>query len=168
MFPDAVTIANKAGNVVGRADNGDTVTLVFSRLLDMPTLCSGASNSVTSLTGTVTWSLINGTGTANDTLAVTAAPTACTNGFRVGSIDLGSPGYNTSTTNIDFPSTTVVTLGASTTSIAVTLAGRKPNAAVGTVSSGAAATWTPDSAVTDRNGQNCGTNVAKTSATVQF
>ena len=170
MFPDSVLIDDPGGkgHVVGRPDNGDTVTLVFSRQLDASTLCSGWSPTATSGTVKVTWSVVNGTGGANDTLQVTAAPATCSSGFHIGTIDLGSGGYNTSTSaDIDFPSNTTLTVGGTTSTISVALAG-KAGGTQGTVSSGSAATWTPDSAVTDRNGRNCGANLAKTSATVQF
>ena len=169
MFPDSITIANKAGNVVGKAENGDIVTLVFSRQLDEPTLCSSWPNTdPTPPQVKVTWSIINGTGGANDTLAVTAYPAAtCASGFHIGSIDLGSGGYNTGTANMNFASNSVLTVGATTSTVVVTLAG-KSGGTQGTVASGTAATWTPDSALTDRNGRNCGANLAKTSATVQF
>jgi hypothetical protein len=169
MFPDSVTIANKAGNVVGRADNGDILTFVYSRQLDEPTFCSGWPNSdPTPPQVKVTWSIINGTGGANDTLAVTAYPAAtCSSGLHIGSIDLGSGGYNTSTNNINFPSNSVLTVGTTTSTLVVTLAGRA-GGTQGTVASGNAATWTPDSALTDRASHNCGANLAKTSATVQF
>lgn len=169
MFPDQIIIANKPGQVVGRADNGDTVTFVYSRQLDEPSLCSGWPNSdPTPAAVKLTWSIINGTGGANDTLAVTAYPAGtCASGFHIGTVDLGSGGYNTSTTDIDFPSNTVLTVGTTTSTIVVTLAGRK-GGTQGTVNNGTAATWTPDSAATDRSGNNCGSNLAKTSATNQF
>ena len=170
MFPDSITIANKPGQTLGRADNGDTITLVFSRQVDQPTLCSKWVNSdPTPAAVKLTWSIINGTGGANDTLAVTAYPAkTCASGFHIGSVDLGSGGYNTSTTaDIDFPSNTTLTVGPTTSTIVVLLAG-KVGGTQGTVSSGNAATWTPDSALTDITGNNCGNNLAKTSATVQF
>jgi hypothetical protein len=169
MFPDQIIIANKAGQTLGRADNGDTVTFVYSRQLNEPTLCSGWLNSdPTPAAVKLTWSIINGTGGANDTLAVTAVPATCASGFPIGSVDLGSGGYNTSTSaDIDFPSNTVLTVGATTSTIVVTLGGRK-GGTQGTVGSGNAATWTPNSAVTDLSGNNCGANLSKTSSTIQF
>lgn len=170
MFPDSIVLDDPGGkgHVVGRVDNGDTITLVYSRPIDEPTLCSTWSNTSSSQTVKVTWSVVNGTGGANDTLQVTAFPAAtCANGFPIGAIDLGSGGYNTGTANMSFASNSVLTVGATTSTVVVTLAG-KSGGTQGTVASGTAATWTPDGAVTDRNARNCGANLAKTSATVQF
>ena len=171
MFPDQIIIQNKAGQTVGRADNGDTITFVYSRQIDEPSLCSGWPNSdPTPPTVKLQWSIINGVAPTNDSLAVTGTiPPVCGSGFPIGTVDLGSAGYDThATQNIDFPgSNTILTVGATTSTIVVTLAGRK-NGTQGTVSGAGAATWTPSSAVTDLSGHDCGANLSKTSSTTQF
>lgn len=168
MFPTSVTVANKAGGTAGKAQNGDIVTLVYSRLLQASTICSSWTNAGPNNAVALQWSIINGTSGANDTLVADGAAAACSAGLKVGSIDLGATGYDTSTTAINFQTTsTTITFGTSTTTITATLNGQK-NGTAGTVSSGAAALWSPDNAVTDRSGNNCGLNVAKSTATVQF
>jgi hypothetical protein len=89
-------------------------------------------------------------------------------GFHIGSINLGAAGYDTSTTSIDFPTTTnALTVGATTTTLVATLNGQK-NGAAGQVASGTAAVWTPDAALKDRSARTCGANLSASSATVQF
>lgn len=167
MFPVSVTVANKSGGHLGKPENGDIITLVYSRLIDAPTLCSGWKNTGTNANAKLQWSVVNG-GSGNDTLVADGAAAPCTTGLAIGSIDLGSAGYDTSTTSINFTTTTTtITFGASTTTLTATLNGAK-NGTAGTVTGGGAATWTPDSAVTDRSGNNCGSNLAVTSSTTQF
>lgn len=168
MFPTSVTVANKAGGTAGKAQNGDIVTLVYSRLLQASTICSSWTNAGPNNAVSLQWSIVNGASGANDTLVADGAAAACSAGLKVGSIDLGAAGYDTSTTSINFQTTsTTITFGTSTTTITATLNGQK-NGTAGTVSSGTAALWTPDNAVTDRSGNNCGLNVAKSSSTLQF
>ena len=170
LFPDSVVLNDPGGkgHVVGRVDNGDTITLVFSRLLQAATICSSWTNTGPNSNVTVQWSVSNGTGGANDSVSVTGTTASCSGGFKAGTIDLGATGYDTATAAIDFPTTsTSITFGAATTTITATLNGRT-HGTQGTVSSGSAATWTPNSAVTDRSGNTCGSNIAKSSATVQF
>lgn len=170
MFPDQVILANKTGQQPGRADNGDTVTLVFSRQVDEPTMCSNWSNTSSSQSVKPQYSIVPGTGGANDTFVVSGpAPSACTGGFHIGTIDLGATGYDTTLTKtLDFPSSnSVLTVGAATTTLVITLAGRK-NGTAGIVPSGGPATWTPDSGITDRSGNSCAGCVAVTSSTTQF
>jgi len=168
MFPVSVTVANKSGGTAGKVQNGDIITVVWSQPIDEPSLCSTWTNAVSTQLLTVQWSVIAGSSPNNDKLSVTGTTATCVGGFHVGTIDLGSAGYDTSTTNIDFPTTTnSLSVGASTTTLTVTLNGQK-NGTAGTVSSGSAAVWTPDSALKDRSARTCGSNLAQSSATVQF
>jgi hypothetical protein len=168
MFPVSVTVGNKAGGNVGKVQNGDVVTLVWSQPVDAPTLCSTWTNLLTAPSVQLQWSVIAGTAPANDRLAVTGTSATCVGGFHVGSIDLGSAGYDTNTANIDFPTTTnALSTSGSTTTLTVTLNGQK-NGTAGTVTSGSAAVWTPDAALKDRSGRSCGTALARSTATVQF
>jgi len=171
MFPDSVVLDDPGGkgHTVGKVDNGDTITLVFSRLLQASTLCSSWTNSGPNSNVSLQWSITNGTGGANDSATATGTSASCSGGLKVGTIDLGATGYDTATAAIDFPTTsTSISFGASTTTtITATLNGRT-HGTQGTVAAGSAATWTPNSAVTDRSGNNCGANIAKSSATVQF
>jgi len=169
MFPVSVTLTNKAGQPVGKVNNGDTITVVWSQLLQASTLCTGATNTG-GISAAFKWSVSAGGGIGgDDVLAPSGTSTSCLSGLHVGSIDLGAAGYNTNTTTpIDFPSSTnTLTFGTSTTTLTVTLAGQTKGTA-GTVTTGSAALWTPDSATSDRAGRTCGSNLAKSSATVQF
>jgi hypothetical protein len=86
----------------------------------------------------------------------------------VGTVDLGSAGYDTSTASIDFPTTTnSLSVAAASTTLTITLNGQVHGTA-GTVSSGSAAIWTPDPALKDRSGRTCGNNLAQSTTTVQF
>ncbi|MBV9368835.1 MAG: hypothetical protein JO074_03320 [Frankiales bacterium] len=168
MFPVSVTLANKAAGIAGKVQNGDSVTFVWSQLVDETTLCSGWSNSSSTQSLTLQWSVVNGTGAADDTLQVTGTSATCASGLHVGTVDLGAGSYDTSTASIDFPTTTnALTVGATTTTLTVTLGGQI-NGTAGTVTSGNAAVWTPDSALKDRSARNCKTNLAQSAATVQF
>jgi hypothetical protein len=168
MYPMTVALGNKNGGTVGKVQNGDTIGLVWSQQLDETTLCSGWSNSSSSQSLTLQWSVVNGVGTADDTLQVTGSSSTCVGGLQVGTVDLGSAGYDTSTAAIDFPTTTnVLTVGAATTTLTVTLNGQV-NGTAATVGSGRAAVWTPTAAVKDRSGRGCGANLAQSTTTVQF
>jgi hypothetical protein len=170
MFPDQITIANKGGGHLGKPENGDIFTFVFSRQVDEPTMCSGWTNTdPTPPSVKPQYSITKGVAAADDTFSVSgAAPAACVGGLHIGVVDLGANGYNTSATPIDFiGSTTVLTVGATTSTLVVTLNGQK-NGVAGTVLGGGAATWTPDSAITDRSGHTCGANLSVTSSTTQL
>jgi len=168
MFPVSVTVANKAnGGHLGKPENGDTITLVFSLPVDEPTMCSGWSNASSSQSLQLQWSIVDG-GAGDDTLQPTGTSATCSGGLHVGSIDLGSAGYDTSTTAIDFQTASnALSVGSATTTLTVTLSGIR-NGTAGTVSAGGAALWTPDPAIKDRSGRSCGANLAQSSATVQF
>lgn len=167
MFPVSVTIANKAGGIAGRPESGDIATLVLSGQLDEPTMCSGWSNASSTQSLTLQWSIVNG-GAGNDTLSVTGTSGTCSTGLHVGGINLGSAGYNTSTAAINFSTAlNALVVGGSTTTLTVTLNGLK-NGTPGTVTSGTAAVWTPDAVLRDRAGNSSGSNLATSTATVQF
>jgi hypothetical protein len=169
MFPVSLSFTNKNGNgVVGKVQTGDSVTLVWSQPIDETTLCSGWSNASATQQITLQWSVVNGTSGDHDTLQVTGSSPTCVGGFHVGSIDLGSAGYDTSTAAIDFPTTTnSLSVGATSTTLTISLNGQVHGTA-GTVSSGSAAIWTPDAALKDRAARTCGANLAQSTTTVQF
>jgi hypothetical protein len=169
MSPVWLALTNKSGNgVVGKVQSGDSITLAWSQPIDETTLCSGWSNASASQQITLQWSVVNGTSGGHDTLQVTGSSATCAGGFHVGSIDLGSAGYDTATASIDFPTTTnSLSVAAASTTLTITLNGQTHGTA-GTVSSGSAAIWTPDPALKDRSGRTCGANLAQSTTTVQF
>jgi hypothetical protein len=164
MFPDSVSTAN-VGPTVGKIEKNDTITFVWSRVIDETTLCSGWSNAQTTHTTNITWVVQNNTGSTGNDVLVPSTTATCTGGLHVGSVDLGSPNYVTANTNYTNAPTTITVL-ASTTQLVMKPANTPGG--IGTVSSGSAGTWTPDSAVTDLNGRNCGANLSKTNETVLF
>jgi len=168
MYPVWLQLTNKTNGTAGKVQSGDSITFAWSQQIDETTLCSGWSNSSSSQSLTLQWSVVNGTSGAHDKLQVTGSSSTCVGGLHIGTVDLGSTGYDTSTTSIDFPTTTnVLSVGTSSTTLTVTLNGQV-NGTAGTVSSGTAAVWTPVATVKDRSGRACGTNLAQSSATVQF
>lgn len=167
MFPVSVSITDKNGNQTGKPANGAIITLVYSTLVDAPTLCSGWVNTKASQAAKLQWSIVDG-GTGDDLLVADGSGGACSQGINMGTIDLGSAGYDLSTASILFPGTnTTLTFGTSTTTLTATLGGQKSGQA-GTVTAGSPATWTPDPAVTDRAGNNCGANLAESASSIQF
>jgi hypothetical protein len=169
MYPYVVTTANAGGKAApGRIDRNDTVSVVWSRPIDQPTLCSGLSNGTPTSSATMTWIVQNNTGTTGNDVLVPGTVPGCTSGMHVGSIDLGSPGYINGSNGTFAAATTTVSVSATITSLQVTIPGAPSGGTVGTVSSGSAAVWTPDPAVTDLAGRNCGASLAQTAATVQF
>jgi hypothetical protein len=165
MFPDSVSTTN-AGPNIGKIEKNDTITFVWSRVINQPTLCSGWSNAQSTHSVNMSWSIQNNAGaTGNDVLVPGTTPT-CTAGLDVGAVDLGSPlyvGSNGSANN----NTTTVTVGATTTTLTMKWAGN-PSGAPAKVTNGSAGTWTPDSSVQDMSGNNCGSNIAQTNETNLF
>lgn len=168
MAPVWISFTNKSGNgTVGKVQTGDGVTFAWSQPIDETTLCSGWSNSSSTQALTLQWSVVSG-GSGDDTLRVTGSSATCVGGFHIGTVDLGSSGYDTSTTSIDFPTTTTsLSVAATSTTLTLTLGGQIHGTA-GTVAAGNAAVWTPDAALKDRSGRNCGSNLAQSFSTVQF
>jgi hypothetical protein len=162
MYPVSVTAVDGGGNV-GRVRQGDKITFVWSQPVDEPSLCSSWSNASSTQSLSMNWTAIHSTGT-NDVLKP-AAVAACATGLHVGTFDLGGSGYISGTVTYG-GSTVSLTVGASTTTMVVTLGSDSGGGT--SQSSGAAGTWTPDVALTDRSGHNCGSNLAITVATVMF
>ena len=165
MFPDSVSTTN-AGPNVGKIEKNDTITFVWSRPINQPTLCSGWSNAQSTHTVNMPWNIQNNAGaTGNDVLVPGTTPT-CTAGLNVGAVDLGSPSYvgsNGSSNN----NATTVTVGATTTTLTMKWA-NNPSGAPAKVTNGSAGTWTPDTSVQDMSGNNCGANIAQTGETNLF
>lgn len=165
MFPDSVSTTNAGANV-GKMEKNDTITFIWSRVINQPTLCSGWSNAQSTHTVNMTWTIQNNAGTTGNDVLVPGSTATCTAGLAVGSVDLGSPNYVTSNGSASSNPTTV-TVGTTTTTLTMKLAAN-PSGAPGTVTNGSAGTWTPSSAVQDMSGNNCGSNVAKTGETNLF
>lgn len=167
FFPVSVLLTDALKGTTGRPDNGDIIDFVLSAPVDESSMCSGWDNSVASRTLTFEWSVVDG-GTGNDTLQVTEVPAACPTGFHIGTVDLGSTGYDLSVDAIQFSNTdAILTVGATTSTLELHFGG-KHHGTAGTVTSGSPAVWTPDPLLTDLSGHSCGVSVARTSSPVQF
>ena len=169
MYPYFVTTSNGSGRASpGHLDKNDTLSVVWSRPIDPPTLCSGLPNNTTTVTFTMTWVIQNDTGTSGNDVLVPAPIAGCSSGMHVGAVDLGSPGYITGSNGTFASASTTLSVGATITSLQVTIPGAPTGGTAGTVTSGSPAVWTPDPAVLDLAGNSCGNNLAQTTATVQF
>ena len=161
MYPVSVTATDLTGTP-GRIRGGDRITFVWSRPVDEPSLCSGWSNTSSTQSLSMTWTVTNGT--TSDDLLRPAAVSTCATGLHVGTFDLGGAGYVSGT--VTFTSSTVaLSVGATTTTLTVTLGTQSGTSAT---SSGTNGTWTPDAAVTDRSAHGVGSNLATTASTVVF
>jgi hypothetical protein len=173
LFPDSLDIADKggAGHALGRPDGGDTITVVYSRVLAKTDFCSGWTGGPG---GTPSFDLIGNKeagATGNDTITVdqSSLNVTCTGGFHFGSIDLGATGSFVTTT-VDFSKSKVALTTTQTTSTLVVTLGNvgRNGGTVGTVGASTTATYTPDPTLSDSQGNTIGTNVAKTPAEQQF
>ena len=165
MFPDSVSTTNAGANV-GKIEKNDTITFVYSRVINQPTLCSGWSNAQSTHSVNMTWSIQNNAGATGNDVLVPGTTATCTAGFDIGSIDLGSPLY-VGSNGSSASNPTSITVGATTTTVTMKWA-NTPSGAPAKVTNGSAGTWTPDSAVQDMSGNNCGANIAKTGETNLF
>ena len=163
MYPVSVTASDLNGNP-GRVRQGDRITFVWSQQVNEPSLCSGWSNSSSTQSLTMTWTITDGS-SSDDVLRPSAIST-CSTGLHVGTFDLGGSAYVSGGTATFTSSSVALTVGTSTTTLTVTL-GFQSGGTTST-SSGAAGTWTPDAAVTDRSAHSVGSNLAVTLSTVMF
>ncbi|MGH2698316.1 MAG: hypothetical protein ACRDJL_03840 [Actinomycetota bacterium] len=143
--------------VAGRPERGDRVEVTFSEPLSVSSLCSAWSNDnadqqITG-NGVVTVQIANNQPGGNDVLTVTA--NACgAQGFKFGSIDLGSPNFVTATRTFEGnggPNRSVVDYSAGQQKLVITLGAA--SGGVGTVSQAVTATYTPDPSIAGTNGR---------------
>ena len=117
MYPYFVTTSNGSGRASpGHLDKNDTLSVVWSRPIDPPTLCSGLPNNTTTVTFTMTWVIQNDTGTSGNDVLVPAPIAGCSSGMHVGAVDLGSPGYITGSNGTFASASTTLSVGATITS----------------------------------------------------
>jgi hypothetical protein len=147
-----IQTANASGSVVGRADQGDTITLTYSEPIDPDSLFSGWDGSATN----VAVVLIDG-GNSDDTLQLWDVPRVTQ--IPLGTIDLGRKDYLTSHSFDVFgvgtgvtPSTMV--MNGSTITITLGTPAFTPDTASGS----GTMTWTPSATGTDLAGNSLGTS----------
>jgi hypothetical protein len=131
----SVTLGN-GGSTAGRIEKGDTITIRFSTSMDESSLCpswSGSGNQSLQGNSDVTVAVSNGSGATHDTVTVGSA--SC-RGFDLGTIDLGSSGYVSSSATFTGRGSSKSKIGytASTNTLVVTL-GAMATGSVATVSS---------------------------------
>ena len=161
FYPTSVTTSNVSKGTVGRLERGDTITVVFNRVIQNSSICAGAPQGASTANGFVI-TLTNG-GTGNDTLSVSGG-TSCPAGLHFGSFILGSGGYTT--TSITYTGSTVaVSPTATTTTITLTI-GTGTNAT--TVGSATVLKYVPDPLITDTAAVAIGANAAASASAVQF
>lgn len=165
LFPDTVSTTN-AGPNVGRMEKNDTITFTWSRQLDQTTLCSGWSNSTSTHTTNINWTISNNAGATGNDVLTPGTTATCTAGLRVGSVDLGSPGYVGNNGQAGNAPTTVTVL-ANTTTLTMKFPGN-PTGGPATVTTGSPGVWTPNTAVTDLSGNACSAGLAKTNESNLF
>ena len=167
FFPRSIATANGSTRV-GLIQSKDTITWTWPGSIKPTTLCSGWTNT-TGNGAVMTWIIQDNAGsTGNDVLAPGSTGGTCATGLHIGTVDLGSPGYITGGNGTLSSTSTIEFVSGGTSSLQVTLNAAPTGGTAGIVSSGSAAVWTPDPAVTDLSGNNCAACLAKSTATVQF
>ncbi|UKA63940.1 OmpL47-type beta-barrel domain-containing protein [Arthrobacter sp. FW306-04-A] len=150
----SVTMANGSGNGnVGKANSGDTLTIVYSTDMNAHTLCSGWDSTSASQTATGTASI----STAN---ALTFVSSTCS-APSFGSVSLGGA-YNTGTSARTFSATMTWTQSSGTLVITFTSSGSG-----GTTGTGVSPTtplYTPATGAEDKEGNPIGTITSGTAS----
>ena len=166
LFPTALVSMNN-GTTAGKVQGGDSFTVTYSEQVQASTICSAASNSLSSQTlpGLTVQIVDNGASTSNDEMVYLVGSSPCSS-MHIGTIDLGSPNYVTGGT-VSFPSSSaLLTQGTGSATVTVTL-GTPSGGTLGAVA-GSSLLYTPDPAITDKSSHSIGTNTVATSATTQF
>jgi hypothetical protein len=165
FYPSSLVLANGTGAVVGRPDRRDTVTITYSTPLRVNTMCTGAAQGNLSLSSVTVALTSNGATSGNDALSVTGGPATCATP-RLGTVDLGSPGYLASGSITFTGSTLAITVTSSSATVVLTLGTSTGNAT--TVSSATTGLYAPNSALTDTSARAIGGNLAATTSGVQW
>lgn len=165
FYPTSLVTANgtRAGQLTGRVEQSDTLTLTLSDPVAAATLCSGATSNASASWGGISVQVAPTSG-GNDVLTVTKSGATCTT-LRLGSVDLGAAGF--APTAITYSGCNLaLTQGASSATLVLTLG--KGNATGTTVTAATVATWRPDATLTDQAGNAIGANTAVSAAGTQF
>jgi hypothetical protein len=147
------------GSTAGKAEPGDTITLQYSEMLNVASVCASWSSANTTA-GTLTSSAVVTitAGASSDTVTVSAA--SCPT-LHIGSIALGQAGYVTGGTGktLTFSGTTISWNGADTLTITLgsTVGGTGGAGTQSGSNQKSKSTYTPDAAITDRAGNGINT-----------
>jgi hypothetical protein len=151
----SVTMANGSGNGnVGKANSGDTLTIVYSTDMNAHTLCSGWDSTSASQTATGTASI----STAN---ALTFVSSTTCSAPSFGSVSLGGA-YNTGTSARTFSATMTWTQSSGTLVITFTSIGSGGTAGTGV--SPTTPVYTPATGAEDKEGNPIGTITSGTAS----
>ena len=141
--PTATDVQTTNAGVAGRPEQGDTITLTFSEVIDPETVLAGWTGSSTN----VVLRIANATG---DTVTVRNAANSAQ--LPLGSVNLVGTGYVTA--NRDFGATgTPSSMVAIGNTIVITLG--TASGAVTTQPTANASIWTPTTTITDRAANTC-------------
>lgn len=173
----ALTISNKnaaPAGTAGKMDSGDKITITFSAAIKASTVCSAWSDTGNQTSNTATVRVV-GTPDDNGNDALTVNSWSGCSTFRLGSIGLGSPGYQTSTGSsnkpVDFTSSTIA-YDASAHTLTITLGTVVSDSNHGSVGSAAVtssvATWTVDAGIKDANNAAINPSTKVTANVQQF
>jgi hypothetical protein len=149
-----VQAANHTGGIVGRIEQGDTLTLTYNATMDPFSIFGGWTGASTP----VQVALVDG-GTSSDYLLV-YTPAATPTPTELGTVTLGNDGYiTTGSGNYDsFGLTGAATPSTMTrTGAVITVTLGTASAATNTVTAAATMTWTPSATATDIAGNPAAT-----------
>jgi chitinase len=142
------------GSTAGRLDAGDTVTLTYTRPLQLATVTPGWTGSALAVTLRLRDGGLLGLGPTGDTLDVQRSGAA----VNLGQVNLRGDylrSGRTVTFNATMAATTITVGGVQQTRVTVTVGTPVGGKGLRTVSSSAAMIWTPSSAATDLQGNAC-------------
>ena len=156
--PTDVQVSNGGGGQTGRANQGDTVKVIYSEALDVSSLCStwsgNALGQILNLDSVVSVTINDNAVGGNDKLVVSTLG-ACANNFRFGSIDLGSPSFVTGQTTFSGIGTAKSTVAWDATlhQLLVTLGAKSLGPNPARVTTVTTATYTPDPGILNPSGR---------------
>jgi len=175
----ALTISNKnsaPAGTAGKTDSGDKITITFSAAIKASTVCSAWSDTGNQSSNTATVRIV-GTpdDSGNDALTINAWSGCAT--FHFGSVDLGSPSYQLSSSGnsnkpVEFTGSTIA-YDATAHSLTITLGTAVTNDSshgliASTAVSSSIATWTVDAGIKDANNASINPPTKATANVQQF
>jgi hypothetical protein len=144
LTPTAITIANGTGTL-HKADQGDTIKIVFNQSIDLSSVCSTWTSSGQTVAG-VTVTLGSGNGSHKNDLTFAGGNVSaanCAGGVNIGQVDSNTNAYNTSNSDVNFTNSTV-TWNSGTNTLTISLG---TGTAGGTASANSTYDYTPDPAI---------------------
>jgi hypothetical protein len=160
------------GSTAGETEANDTITITFSGQIDASKVCSawtkGSTGTQSASTGSVV--TVSNTGSGDNILNFTTAPTACGT-FRFGSIDLGSSQYVTSSGGSHKPLTfgnSTISYNGTTRTLQIMLGSTVGGGGTASVVSSSALSLALDPGIVDTGGNSLSGDNLTTAAGRQF